>query len=56
LKVEIPDEVVEEVERILSSHKFDWLKLRDVEEFVVDAVKRRVSEIIWGRGFERSRS
>ena len=46
MKVEIPDEVAEEVEKTLATHKFDWLNLRSVDDFVVDDTKRRVSELI----------
>jgi protein involved in temperature-dependent protein secretion len=57
LKVELPDELVREVEtRILSSGHFDWLPYATVNDFVVDAVKARIQELIWGPGFDRRQS
>ena len=54
--MELPEEIVKEVEKILLSNKFLWLNLGNIEDFVIDAVKHRVSELLWGKGFERSRS
>ena len=57
MKVEVPDELVREVEtRILRSGHFDWLPHATVADFVVDAVKARIQELIWGPGFDRRRS
>lgn len=56
MKVDIPGELVELIEKIASSHKFDWLQYEEVQDFVVDAVKRRIDELACGPDYERRRS
>ncbi|MDQ1280002.1 MAG: hypothetical protein QG670_1264 [Thermoproteota archaeon] len=56
MNVDIPEELVELIKNIVSSNKFDWLQHKDVQGFVVDAVKRRISELTWGPGYERQQS
>jgi len=56
MKVDIPDELIGLVEKIILSNKFDWLQYENVQDFVVDAVKRRIDELIWGASYERRQS
>ena len=56
MKVEIPDELVKTINEIILSDKFGWLQCDNVQNFVVDAVKRRTDELIWGPAYERQRS
>ena len=56
MKTDIPEELVELIEKIVSSNKFDWLQYEGVQGFAVDAVKRRIDELGWRPGYERRRS
>ncbi len=56
MRVDIPDELVEQIEKIISSSKLEWLQYESVQDFVIDAVKRRASELTWGPANERRSS
>ncbi len=56
MNVDIPNDIAEQIKKIISSNRLEWLQYESVQDFVVDAVKRRMNELVWGPANERRSS